>query len=615
MDSKSFAILFVLSLRFTADASHFKDVCRLNACELAEQFVGLDVEEVEQDSIVKRLDYLSRRIRSLEQTRWRLTEHDDRWNLCSAGPCRCMPEIKTLNCWNQGIGIIPWRQYVPVDIRQIDLSNNVINAVHKDTFSGLTKLNSLDISANRIDFLPSLVFESLEGLHHLKLRGNHLEKLSSRLLSRLAFLETLDLSHNRLSSLPAELLKGCRKLLSVNLASNQLVYLAKGFFEGLIKLEEINLSLNALRGLDVDAFKGLTIVRKLKLNQNEITSLTAGIFTDQRELMTLILRKNKLTFIQPGLFDTLPALEFLDLTANHIVELSGTEFHRLDKVVELHLGQNYLKSLPNYTFAGMKSLQRLYLLQNNIVQLSSAAFGHLTSLKTLMLNNNLLREIHPLAFRDLVNLNELQLDSNKLMSIPEKMLSFLTSLTAIKLTKNPWHCDCNILYLSRWVGRHSDKVWPSLPRCLGPGELGGQELHKATFQELCNTTENSTDDYASRRDLGVLAGTVAILTNNSLEQLHVIFHRCCSQRHGRERFEIERHRQSSQHVSREALLTSLDVGMTRNVVYGNVAQLTSYTVNMESLELRSFYRPREDSDKDVANGPSAQMSLACRAGL
>lgn len=44
-----------------------------------------------------------------------------------------------------------------------------------------------------------------------------------------------------------------------------------------------------------------------------------------------------------------------------------------------------------------------------------------------------------------------QLDSNKLRFLSVNCFEPLTKLVSVKLAKNPWHCDCNILYLARWV--------------------------------------------------------------------------------------------------------------------------------------------------------------------
>jgi len=40
------------------------------------------------------------------------------------------------------------------------------------------------------------------------------------------------------------------------------------------------------------------------------------------------------------------------------------------------------------------------------------------------------------------------MDNNKLHFIPAGSLDFVPKLETLKLGKNPWHCDCSILYLA-----------------------------------------------------------------------------------------------------------------------------------------------------------------------
>lgn len=41
-----------------------------------------------------------------------------------------------------------------------------------------------------------------------------------------------------------------------------------------------------------------------------------------------------------------------------------------------------------------------------------------------------------------------QLDSNKFQFLPTDCLEYVSQLISLKLAKNPWHCDCAILYLA-----------------------------------------------------------------------------------------------------------------------------------------------------------------------
>jgi hypothetical protein len=65
-----------------------------------------------------------------------------------------------------------------------------------------------------------------------------------------------------------------------------------------------------------------------------------------------------------------------------------------------------------------------------------------------------------------------RLDSNKLQYLPKDCLDKIPKLMKIKLDKNPWHCDCNAIYLARFLREHHAKLWNGIggvPICLGPG--------------------------------------------------------------------------------------------------------------------------------------------------
>lgn len=78
------------------------------------------------------------------------------------------------------------------------------------------------------------------------------------------------------------------------------------------------------------------------------------------------------------------------------------------------------------------------------------------------------------------------MDSNKLKFLPNGCLDN-TNLIAIKLDKNPWHCDCRALYLARWLRAAGYKLTDgSMPTCRGPGSLGGYSVGLLRFDHLCD---------------------------------------------------------------------------------------------------------------------------------
>ncbi|KAI8428924.1 hypothetical protein MSG28_007544 [Choristoneura fumiferana] len=88
------------------------------------------------------------------------------------------------------------------------------------------------------------------------------------------------------------------------------------------------------------------------------------------------------------------------------------------------LGTNKLRTLHKTTFKGMRSLSELDMFDNHVEYLPAGIFD------------------------SLVNLRILYLDSNMFPSLPSRTLDYMPKLAIIKLSGNPWHCDCHTLYIS-----------------------------------------------------------------------------------------------------------------------------------------------------------------------
>ncbi|XP_038642661.1 uncharacterized protein LOC119958299 [Scyliorhinus canicula] len=201
-------------------------------------------------------------------------------------------------------------------------------------------------------------------------------------------------SHQSLVSIPHSLSQDTEILL---LNDNNLTSVSLTSFKSLSKLKELNLTNNQIQHFDPDYPLPL---EKLEISSNSLTSLPN--FSNLTTLRILILDHNKIPDLPEGAFDDLLALEELSLRGNIIRVIPEQIFDRLGELRYLILSGNRIQSLPN----------------------------------------------NPLTFRR--NLTALDVSNNELRTIPRELFERDPGL-CLHLHGNPWHCDCDIQYVTRWM--------------------------------------------------------------------------------------------------------------------------------------------------------------------
>lgn len=75
------------------------------------------------------------------------------------------------------------------------------------------------------------------------------------------------------------------------------------------------------------------------------------------------------------------------------------------------------------------------------------------------------------------------LNNNNITALPREIFSGMPRIRALRLSDNPFTCDCHLSWLSRYL-RNSPRLAP-YTRCHSPSQLKGQslaELHEHDFK-------------------------------------------------------------------------------------------------------------------------------------
>ncbi|XP_038151392.1 vasorin [Cyprinodon tularosa] len=143
-----------------------------------------------------------------------------------------------------------------------------------------------------------------------------------------------------------------------------------------------------------------------------------------------------------------PSLESLLLQQNRITYITSGSLRQLRNLTRLDLEDNRIRAIQPGALQGLNKLQVLTLKGN---KLSSLPVNLPPSLTDLDLSGNCIASLDLPSLSALINLQVLQINSNCLRSVPENTFDILPRLRSVDLTDNLWVCQCDILYLYRWL--------------------------------------------------------------------------------------------------------------------------------------------------------------------
>ncbi|TNN08300.1 Leucine-rich repeat-containing protein [Schistosoma japonicum] len=186
---------------------------------------------------------------------------DDKLILCNS--CILQSDIEVFYCSHKGLTTLPG--FIHENTIELDLSYNLIEILHEDTFTRLHHIRKLILANNKIykiterAFLPIAKTLTWLDLRFNQLTSNYHNPFPVTAFSQLIHVSYLDLSGNALNFLPAKFLYGMGMSLDrleMSLISNK-IYTEPDTFNGLSRLHHLNLAHNIFVNLMEDALHGL----------------------------------------------------------------------------------------------------------------------------------------------------------------------------------------------------------------------------------------------------------------------------------------------------------------------------------------------------------------------
>ncbi|NXQ36378.1 CHADL protein, partial [Alaudala cheleensis] len=292
----------------------------------------------------------------------------------------------------------------------------------------------------------------------------------------------LDLRQNPFGTVPPDAFPRLKELVSLHLQRCSITALHPGALRGLESLVYLYLTDNHLSTLVATAFEGAPQLAYLDLDHNTFTHVPAGTFQLLPNLISLHLQYNAIGELAEGDLAGARGLRWLYLAGNTIRHIAPAALAPTKMLEKLQLEGNHLLEVPTAALQGLPALSELKLSRNPIKHMGDSVFLPVaSSLQHLYLDNMGLEWISPHAFTGLgPKIRSLYLESNKMSSIPD--MSNFTGLEILNLQDVPFHCDCQLLPLCRWINKLNLHVGAT---CGSPAEAQGMKVKLSTTFQTC----------------------------------------------------------------------------------------------------------------------------------
>lgn len=192
-------------------------------------------------------------------------------------------------------------------LKWLHLVQNEIDSIDDFTFANLTSLGELDLKNNRLTKIGRNTFARLFGLSRLVLDSNDIHTIEVGAFADLSRLKKISVRDNKLKVIVDDVFDGPNKLESLFLGSNEIENIENYLFT-LNSLKELWLDDNRIEDIDLVKFAKLPKLKRLNLSK-----------------IDLMLRNHKISSEES--YES--PLEYLDLSYNDINSATGLKLLRI----------------------------------------------------------------------------------------------------------------------------------------------------------------------------------------------------------------------------------------------------------------------------------------------
>ncbi|KAJ8723540.1 hypothetical protein PYW08_003452 [Mythimna loreyi] len=214
---------------------------------------------------------------------------------------------------------------------ELILNDNVITNIDVDSFQ-LPTLKKLDLSNNRLEFIDKETFRGVKNLEYLNLRNNRFTTFTKLMFHHLSSLNEIILDNNNLGPVLRNSNLFDRsgfgltdKIKNVSISGINLTAVPDNFFVDAYDLRKLVISNNSIS----EMFEIPYTLQYLDLSDNPITDIFSEDLTDLIALKVLKLNNLKIKTVLESTFQYLPALKTLELERNrNLTSFSKLAFGR-----------------------------------------------------------------------------------------------------------------------------------------------------------------------------------------------------------------------------------------------------------------------------------------------